>query len=127
MHNYHRHRENAFVKNKSFIHSLLYVIIIIILINPFNILWKRASIVLNCGERKPNNVRKMLRSLLFFSLIASFNTESIQLSGTETYQSSIYEDVDKVKYTSDRAIDEDVKICANTLEEMNGYGYGLQN
>ncbi|KAK1895857.1 putative methyltransferase slr0309 [Dissostichus eleginoides] len=69
----------------------------------------------------------MLRSLLFFSLIASFNTESIQLSGTETYQSSIYEDVDKVKYTSDRAIDEDVKICANTLEEMNGYGYGLQN
>ncbi|XP_010777897.1 uncharacterized protein [Notothenia coriiceps] len=62
----------------------------------------------------------MLWSLLFFSLIASFNTESIQLSGTKTNQSSFYEHDDE-KYTSERAIDEDVKICVNTLDKMNSW------
>ncbi|XP_034063566.1 fucolectin-like [Gymnodraco acuticeps] len=63
----------------------------------------------------------MLWSLLFFSLIAPFNTESIQLNGTETSQSSIYEDDNTLKYTSDRAIDGDVKICTNTKQQMNSW------
>ena len=58
--------------------------------------------------------------IILFSPTASFNTESIQLSGTETYQSSIYEEGNE-KYTSDRAIDEDVEKCVNTLKQMNSW------